>query len=210
MKRHKFLVIIILFAFILPFGCAKKLSESITADTVPPEVDKTTILVVMFEKKDPMVYDPYYINVAKRDSLRKASIFTYPKDPADSLNTKNRPIKIEHPLIVETNKHLDSYNNRLKSTWKKYRYQYLIVNESETTPSAKYADVDKYRYVLIAKPVLLCYTNPDDNTILSYRYKFYFYDRKMKKELPEIDVFSSDPLKTNAAIIYKLNHLYSI
>jgi hypothetical protein len=201
--------LLLLFALIATFGCSEKISESISAESLPPEIDKTVVLVTNFHYHDPMIYNPVYLKKQKQDSIKKLNIFSYTA-AVDSGNpdVNNQPAKFEHPLIVQTNAHIEDYNKKLVSTWKKYKYKYVIVSQDSLESSPKFNDLSKYRYILIRKPEILCYINPDQTSILTYKYSYYFHDRLLKKDIPEIDLYTSDLWRTEKAVIYRMNHLY--
>lgn len=191
-------LLLVLFGFTF---CTKKLTQAVKDENVPIDVAQTTLLVQKYEHEDPMVYDPYF--ASDTDSLKSKTGFTY---AAEKIAAEEAPKKKEHPLIVETNAHLDEYNDKLAKTFKSYKYPYALVDGSKLESDSTYENKRKYRYVLMRKPVLHCYIDPRGETFLSYRYMYYFRDRLAENNYPEIQVFSPSPSKTAKAIINKMNN----
>ncbi|MDQ3072859.1 MAG: hypothetical protein M3Q97_06325 [Bacteroidota bacterium] len=180
-------------------GCTRNIANSIRYESIPIDLAKTTLLVEKFAYADPVLYDPFYANTD--DSLLEISGFSF--EPTEEVETSDRPRKKDHPLIKKTNENLEAYNMRLDKAMKQFPYQYRLVEPDSLKQDAEYSDVDIYRYVLKRKPVLHCFVNPNGDTQLSYRYVHYFYDRKIQKTYPYIQVFSPRPWKTVRAIMMK-------
>lgn len=193
-------------AYILPLGlalgfasCNRNMQQAVKNEQIPVDLSKTTLLVQKFEYEDPMQANPFYVN--KSDSLQKLTGITYtgPKTESD-----DEPRMIENPLIVETNKNLDMYNRKLEEVAADaYKYQYKVVSDSQMKTDASLQDVNQYRYVLMYKPVLHCYEDPNNKTIVKYTYMYYFYDRQTGQRYSDIEVFSNKPWRTTKAILDK-------
>jgi ribosomal protein L31 len=185
-------------------GCSRKPARSMALyDHIPSEVQKTTLLVEKFTHKDPVIYDSFYsINT---DSLKQKFKFKSTLD--EKVKPIDKPVQQkEHPLIVKTNKNLDSYNKKLEKVMKKYNYPYEIIDTAKLD-SGKYNDLDKYRYVLYRKPVLHCFIDPEGVTRTSYRYTHYFHDRKTGQDFAPIEVFYPNPANSIKAIVQRINEL---
>lgn len=152
-------------------SCSDTMYKAVKYENIPVDIGNTTLLVPKYEHEDPMVYDPVYVK-GSGDSIRKVSPFKY---SAGKMDTIKQAEKKEHPLIVETNKHLDEYNKNLEKTWKKYKYKYVLVEASKLDQMPNYDDKNTYKYILMRKPVLHCYENPDGTTLLSYRIELVHY-----------------------------------
>lgn len=185
-------------------GCSRRPTQVMALyDHIPSEVQKTTLLVEKFTHKSPVIYDSFY-NI-DTDSLKQ--VFKFTADPDAVVKPVDKPVRSnEHPLIVKTNKNLDSYNKRLEKAMRKYDYPYEII-DTASLDSGIYENLDKYRYVLYRRPVLHCFIDPEDRTRTSYRYTHYFHDRKTGQDFAPIEVFYPNPAKTVEAIVKRINEL---
>jgi hypothetical protein len=182
------------------WSCSHKISESVNYNNFPPDVTNYTLLVEKFEYRDPVVYDPFFD--PSMDSTKKKAGFTYVSKVE---GTEDAPTRTQHPLIVETNKHLDEYNEKLAKTFRKYNYKYELVTDSALKADPAYKANDKYHFILKHKPVVHCYEDPDHVTRLSYSYMYYFQDVRTGRLYPEVEVFGKSPFTAVKAIIHKIN-----
>jgi hypothetical protein len=191
--------------FFLFTACSRKAVHSMALyDHIPSEVQKTTLLVEKFTRKDPALYDSFY--TINTDSLKQKFKFSTDAD------VKVKPTELEvrpkeHPLIVKTNEHLDKYNKKLAQVMKKYDYPYEIVDTVGLDTADKYSDNTKFRYVLYRKPVLHCFIDPEGVTQTSYRYTHYFHDRLTGQDFAPIEVFYPNPANSVKAIVERINEL---
>ncbi len=194
-------------------ACTNRLSKVIKPSDLPADLATTGLLVQKFEYQDPKIYDSFA--VINTDSLQARTGFKFEaesdltdkeKKEAEREEKKmDQAREKEHPLIVQTNKNLDEYNRKLEKAMRGSKYPYKIVGKEEINTNSDYADVDKYRYMLIRRPELHCYTDPSGVTQLSYRYVHQFYDRKTNTYFTDIEIFSPQPWKTTKAIVASAN-----
>ncbi|RYD82978.1 MAG: hypothetical protein EOP53_02185 [Sphingobacteriales bacterium] len=212
--KHFLPFLYIAFAILLvSTSCTRRLARAVKPSDLPADLASTNLLVQKFEYQDPKIYDSF--TVINTDSLQKKTGFTFNanEDKTDkdikadekevAKEDKNR--EKEHPLIVKTNANLDKYNKKLERSMKVSKYPYEIVGKNEIDSNQKYADVDKFRYVLMRRPELHCYEDPNRQTQLSYRYVHQFYDRKTKTYFTDIEIFSPKPWRTTKAIMMSAN-----
>lgn len=191
-------------------GCVGAIRKSIKMTMLPPtNLKKTTLLVQKFEYQDPIVYDPYY--APGIDTLKAAQIFKQVgkiEVPEGQEGAEEGPRIKEHPLIRETNLNLDKWNTQVERIMHDRYYAPSKLVTIEELNSQEYEDRDMYRYILRRKPVLHCYVDPNKNTQISYKYLYFFEDRKTGKKLPEIQLYSEKPVKTTRAIFDRLEDVF--
>ncbi len=113
---------------------------------------------------------------------------------------------------IETGKPkwLPDYHRKQAKVMGKYNFKYVLLTRHEIKKQSdhKYADKNKYRYILKATTAARYIdSNPTDNS-LGNDYMadvYYFHDRKTGKDYEIIKIFSSIKLKTFSMIINKLN-----
>jgi hypothetical protein len=200
------------------------MAAKIDPNSIPNNIQNSTVLVEEYQYKDPKSLNTF--GTANVDSLKQATGFTY---KADQLYTQDQPMQ-EHPLLVETNKHLNSYNKGLLKTMDYYKFPFTVVNDNNlvvmnyemqgadenggmiggendatVATQACNADLGQYQYALVRRPVPHCYIDPNNVAQESYRYEYYFQNLQTGETYPAIDVYAANPNKTLKAIIYKIN-----
>ena len=165
---------------------------------------RLTLLVLFFYSTFSQINAQDWIKDCVPPDLSQTCLIVEKIDSIGMKCKKGRSFIYCNNFDKDTDSKLINYQKQQEQIIREYNKDFVLVHPKAFPYQefTEFKDLDKYRYILRMNIVEAGF---DRN--LTYHYVYYFYDRKLKKELPRIRKVYDQKFKSLKEIIDGLNQL---